>query len=145
MNMDLYGLFEFGDEDGVKTFVMAHRFAHEAEAQAVNQQLQANIGTYGIGGEAIIEPWIQLMKGEREDLPPEIADWLEFHSLNHQAILGYLGLNNSTGVGVINVAGSVISTGDLAQADFSDPEQMYQWLTLHQQVHDFEQQALGLA
>jgi hypothetical protein len=28
--------------------------------------------------------------------------------------------------------------------DFGNPNQMFEWLTLHQQLHEFEEQALGL-
>jgi hypothetical protein len=134
MNIDLYGLFEFGDEDGVKQFVLAHRFTHEYEAQAINQQFNTSLDTYGVGGAEIVDPWIQLMRGEREDYPQEIQDWLEVHNENHQDMLAFLG-----GSGISTVGGT-----DLSIADFSDPARMYEWLTLHQQIHLFEQQALGL-
>lgn len=134
MNIDLYGLFEFGDEDGVKQFVFAHRFTHDFEAQALQAQFGANIDTYGLDGNEIVDPWIDLMRGQgKEDGQPRvIADWLEVHNENHQLMLSYLG---STGT---------VSDTDLSQVDFSDPDQMAQWLTLHQYLHEFEQQALGL-
>lgn len=136
MNIDLYGLFEFGDEEGVKQFVLAHRFTHEYEAQAINAQFNASISTYGIGSNDIVEPWIALMRGEIEHMPDDLAAWLELHNENHQTMLGYL-----TGS---PAAPATTSATDLSQVDFGDPDQMYQWLTLHQQIHLAEQQALGL-
>lgn len=134
MNIDLYGLFEFGDEEGVKQFALAHRFTHEYEAQAINQRYGANLSTYGVGTNDIVEPWIALMRGEIEGQPQELSDWLELHNQNHQAMLSYL-----QGSPVTTIGGA-----DLSMTDFGDAGQMAEWLTLHQQVHLYEQQALGL-
>lgn len=142
MNMDLYGLFEWGDEEGVKQFALAHRFAHEYESQALAAQYGATVGTYAIGGEEVVEPWIALMRGEVEQMPREMYDWLEAHNANHQNMLALLG-GASGAPTVINVLGTASST-DLSMVDFSNPAEMYQWLTLHQELHSFEQQTLGL-
>lgn len=134
MNMDLYGLFEYGDEDGVKVFVLAHRFAHEAEAAAINAQFGSNIDTFSIGNNDIVEPWIAIMRGDIDRMPESLSEWLELHNENHQDMLEIL-------VGGIL---STVSSTDLSQVDFSDPDQLFQWLTTHQQIHAAEQQILGL-
>ncbi|HEX8782248.1 MAG TPA: hypothetical protein VF764_02685 [Steroidobacteraceae bacterium] len=135
MNIDFYGLFEFGDEDGVKQFAFAHQFTHEAEAAA----LQAKIGntsstasTFDIGGSGIVEDWIGQMRGDIEEITPNMADWLQRHNDLHQAMLTYLGANET---------GSI---SDISMVDFSDAGQMYDWLQRHQALHDLEQQALGI-
>lgn len=138
MNIDFYGLFDFGDEEGVKQFVLAHRFTHEQEAGAIGVQYGANISTYGLSGDDIVEPWIALMRGDTEGIPQPIQDWLQSHNDNHQAMLFYL-----TGSTTSTLGGTVSST-DLSQVDFGNPSDMETWLTLHQELHDFEQQALGL-
>lgn len=134
MNIDLYGLFDFGDEDGVKQFALAHRFTHEAEAAAIYQQFGNNINTYSIGSNDIVEPWIAVMRGDIGHMPEELSEWLELHNENHQDMLQIL----------LGGAVSTVSSTDLSQVDFADPDQLFIWLTLHQQIHLAEQQALGL-
>lgn len=142
MNMDLYGLFEWGDEDGVKQFALAHRFAHDAEANALQAQYGAVVTTYAVGGQEIIDPWIGLMRGDFEQMPREMYDWLEAHNANHQNMLTLIG-GAAGAPAIVNVLGTASST-DLSMVDFAKPAEMYQWLTLHQQLHTFEQQSLGL-
>lgn len=135
MNMDYYGYFSFGDADAVRQFSMAHYFAHEAEANAIAKQFGATISTYNSAGFGAVEPWIGLMDGTIEQVPPEMYDWLQIHNDNHQTMLAILAKNGSP---------VLTSVADLSLADFGNPEQMDDWLQYHQTLHRFEQTALGL-
>ena len=133
MNIDLYGLFEFGDEDGVKQFALAHRFTHEIEAAALKAQFGGTVSTFDIGGDGIVESWIGMMRGDIEEIPAEMSDWLQRHNDLHQTMLAYVGGN---------ITGSI---SDISQVDFSDSAQMFDWLQRHQEIHKLEQQALGIS
>jgi hypothetical protein len=133
MNMDLYGYFVYGDDIGVSQFALAHRFAHEAEAQAIATQFPGQvIPTYDVGAEEIVGPWQQMMADPEAPIPQAMSDWLIIHNTNHQAMLALLPANAD------------LVAVDLSLADFRDPEQMYGWMTIHQLMHDWEQQSLGI-
>lgn len=132
MNIDLYGLFPYGDSDGVKAFTLAHRFAHDAERDAIAAKLGRTLGTYAVGGDEAVEPWIEMMQGRSQGIPQAMSDWLQLHNDNHQSMLSIL----SPSVALAAV--------DLSIVDFRSADQMYEWLTLHQAIHQYEQQALGL-
>lgn len=132
MNIDFYGMFNFGDEDAVKVFVLAHQMTHDAENRAIFEQYGQNITTYEVGGQEIVAPWIAIMRKEVDSTPAALTDWLEMHNNAHQAILAVL----PPAVG--------LPTVDLSLANFADENQMYEWLMLHQQIHSYEQQALGV-
>ncbi|MBA0084031.1 MAG: hypothetical protein HRJ53_03460 [Acidobacteria bacterium Pan2503] len=134
MNMDFYGYFEFGDADAVRQFVVAHYFTHEAEATALAAQFGRSPGTFNVSGMNIVDEWIGVMDGTIEETPRALNDWLEAHNDNHQSMAEIMGTS------VANITGPV----DLSIADFSNAEQLYEWLTLHQQMHQFEQVALKL-
>lgn len=132
MNIDYYGIFNFGDEEALKSFVLAHRFTHEAESQAIAAQFGGSINTYDVGSLQIIEPWIAMMRGAIQGMPEELGDWLDLHNANHIAMEAFLPASN---LGI---------SADLSRTDFSDPEQMQEWLFAHQQMHQYEQQQLGI-
>jgi hypothetical protein len=132
MNIDFYGLFNFGDEDAVKYFVLAHQFTHDAEARAAKEQYGQTLTSYDVGGISIVNPWIMQMRREVQGIPPAMADWLESHNNFHQNLL--LLLPQSSGM----------PATDLSLVNFSVPWQMYEWLTLHQYLHAYEQQQLGI-
>ena len=135
-NLDVFGYFEFGDVLAVPQFAMAHYFAHDAESNAIAAQYGQTIGTYNVDGQDIVWDWIGLMDGSVDHMTAAMYDWLEAHNDNHQAMLVVLGNQN-----ISTVTGEV----DLSLADFSDPTQLYDWLTLHIQLHQYEQAALGLS
>lgn len=132
MNIDFYGLFNFGDEDAVKYFVLAHQFTHEIEHKAVKDQFGLDVVSYDVGGISVVDPWIMMMRRQTQGIPTAMSDWLLSHNNAHQQILGALPVS----VG--------LPMTDLSLVNFSDPWQLYEWLTLHQQMHDYEQQALGV-
>lgn len=136
MNMDFYGYFDWGDVDAVNQFAMAHYFTHDAEANAIAKQFGRNIATYNVDGATAVDAWIALMKGELEEPPQSMSDWLEAHNDNHQSMLAAIGSGSAAGT---------FQAVDLSVVNFAHAEEMYDWMTLHQQLHQFEQAALGLS
>lgn len=136
MNMDFYGYFQYGDSDAVYQFAMAHFFAHQAEATAIAAQFGRNINVYNVSGQDIADDWVQLMAGQIEAQTRAMYDWLQSHNDSHVEMLQLMG----TG-GLAKSNAEV----DLSLADFKDPDQMYDWLTLHQQLHQYEQTVLKLS
>jgi len=133
MNMDLYGYFAYGDDVGVSTFALAHRFAHEQEAQAIATKFPGQvIQTFNVGAEEIVGPWQQMMADPDAPIPQGMFDWLISHNTNHTEMLALLPAN------------ATLVQVDLSIVDFRDPDQMYEWMFLHQQMHDYEQSALGI-
>lgn len=132
MNIDFYGLFNYGDEDGVKIFALAHQLTHDAESAAFAAQ-GIQVGDYEVGSQEVVQPWINAMRNPEEPQDPGLWLWLQMHNQAHQQMLANLPIAQSIG-GV-----------DLSMVDFRDPDQMYQWLTMHQQIHDYEQQQLGIS
>lgn len=135
MNMDFYGYFNYGDDDAVRQFVLAHYFAHEAEANAIATQFGRSITTYNAAGFGAVDPWIALMHGEDNDPARGMYDWLQAHNDNHQTMLSIIGGGGTS---------ATLQTVDLSLANFANEEEMYDWLTAHQQLHQFEQTSLGL-
>jgi hypothetical protein len=135
MNMDVMGYFEFGDAGGVQQFTMAHYFAHDAEAKAIVQQFGQTLSTFNVDGQDIQDDWIGMMDGTIEQMTPALYDWLQYHNDNHQEMLAAISGSN------VNFNNQPV---DLSLVDFSDPVALYDWLTLHIQIHQIEQQALGL-
>ena len=135
MNIDYLGYFAYGDEDAVKQFTTAHYFTHDAEAGAIAKQFGRNITTFNVSGDSAQESWIALMRRELEEPDYRLLDWLEAHNENHQQMLAAI---------TANLGISVDIPVDLSLANFADDAQLYEWMTLHQQVHQFEQVALKL-
>jgi hypothetical protein len=134
MNMDLVSTLPYRDANALHDYFLVHRFVHEATSGALGVQYQAPGTTFGLSDQQAEEAWINLMGNpdERGAQPPALRAWLDNHNqihLNTYAVLG----------------GDPDSAPDLSVVDFSSEAQFYDWMQLHQEVHDYEQQALGLS
>lgn len=133
MNIDLASTFEFGNVPALRDFLLVHRFVHDATAKALTAKYQVVASTFGISGESAENEWAALMRSQQrgQPVPAGLQVWLELHAQIHINTYALLGQNPTT-------------APDLSVVDFSSPEQFYDWLYVHQQMHDFEQSSLGL-
>jgi hypothetical protein len=132
MNLDLSSSFIFGDVVGLQTFFLDHRVVHEATASAVTTKYKVSASTLGLSSEAAQEAWARLMAEREGPIPDALHDWLLFHAQIHNQTFALIG-----GTGFV--------APDISIADFSQPGHFYDWMSVHQQMHDYEQQQLGLS
>ena len=131
MNLDLHSQLAFGDSTGLQAFFLLHRFVHEQEARALSDTYGGAFSTFGLSSQVAEGEWASLMRAEpRQPIPAALSDWLRFHAAIH------------------NITFQTIQSGgvapDLSVTDFSQPTQFYDWMFVHTQMHDYEQQTLGL-
>jgi hypothetical protein len=130
MNLDLASTLNFGDTDGLQHFFLDHRTVHDQTALALSQRLGRVYSTVGVFDVLAEDSWLALMRQETQAPSRQLLDWLILHSVIHQNTL--LALTGET------------TDIDLSQVDFAQPDQFYDWMFVHQQVHDYEQAQLGL-
>jgi hypothetical protein len=133
MNMDLASTINFGDIPGLRNFWIVHSFVHLAEATAFTQKYHVPFSSALIDSASAEDAWTKLAQSQKpgQPCPPVLRDWLQNHAQNH--------INAYTLLGQ-----SPTDAPDLSQVDFSSPDQFYDWLYTHQQMHDFEQTSLGI-
>ena len=134
MNLDIFSQIEFGDGHGVRAFMLAHSLIHDEEAVAIAAQFGVSQSTFAMRNGSAEDAWVARMaeRGEKGQIPFALQDWLEWHADIHNQTYQIIGGN----------AG--VQAPDLSQVDFGNAEQFYDWMQSHQQMHDFEQQSLGL-
>lgn len=137
MNIDIFAATQFNDGPGLKSFFLAHRFIHDAEALAITAKFRVPFSTFGISSSAAEEAWEAVMRAGAEgeklgEMPPALRDWLTLHAQIHTSSYSLFG---STGT----------VAPDLSVADFSSAQSFGDWMYVHQQMHDFEQQQLGIS
>jgi hypothetical protein len=133
MNIDLASTINFGDIQGLRNFWIVHSFVHLAEATAFTQKYGVPFSSALIDSAGAEDAWTQVTQAGKpgQPVPPVLRDWLQNHAQNH--------INAYTLLGQ-----SPTDAPDLSQVDFSSPDQFYDWLYVHQQMHDFEQTSLGI-
>lgn len=132
MNLDLSSSFSYGDVSGLQTFFNDHRFVHDATANALSLKFGGSFSSFGLYSVIAETAWIQIMKSRRGPMPQALIDWLQIHNVIHNQTYRFLG-----GTGTV--------APDLSVVDFSHPVQFYDWMYVHQQMHDFEQATLGIS
>jgi len=133
MNLDLASIISHGDKAALQDFFLVHRFVHDSEADAISAQLGIPFPTFGVADSSAEEAWVETMRAEKgQPPPPALSNWLALHAQIHQAAYAAIG-------GTANLA------PDLSVADFAAPEQFYDWLYVHQTMHDYEQSSLGVS
>jgi hypothetical protein len=132
--IDLSATTSFADESGINNFFLVHRFIHDQTATALTQRFGVSASSFGVFDTSAQAEWIDLMKKKEPGTrPPQaLAVWLKVHSDIHIATYGLLGQTPTT-------------APDLSIVDFGSEEQYYDWMYVHQQMHDFEQASLGLS
>jgi hypothetical protein len=133
-NIDIVSNMPFNDASGVAQFMLAHYQNHNQIGAALLAQYKQGTSTFGLQSPAAEQAWVDLMRahqrGEQRQTPQPLADWLHLHATLHNAEYTI-------------ILPSLTQTYELEDVDFSDPEQFYDWLQGHQQIHDFEQGLLG--
>jgi hypothetical protein len=133
VNIDLASTINFGDIPGLRNFWIVHTLIHNAEATAITQKYSQPFSSFGIDSAGAEDAWTQLTQAGKpgQPVPPVLRDWLANHAQIHTNTYSLLGQ-------------SPTEAPDLSQVDFSSPDQFYDWFYVHQQMHDFEQQQLGI-
>lgn len=132
MNLDIASSIDFGDSDGLLHFFNDHRFVHEEESIALTAKYGGVFSTFGLFSSLAEDAWINLMRTRQGPPPQALIDWLQVHAFIHDQTYAAL-------------AGSGTTAPDLSVVDFSKEDQFYDWMYVHQQMHDYEQQTLGLS
>ena len=130
MNLDLASTFRFGDAQALAFFFLDHRVVHEQVAAALAAQLGQSITTFDVSSAAAEAEWAEAMSTQTPG-GQALDDWLHFHADIHNTTYQL-------------IFGTGTYPPDLSQVDFSKPTGFYDWMYVHQIVHDYEQQALGL-
>jgi hypothetical protein len=133
VNIDLAATVNFKDADGIKNFMLVHRFVHEQTASALTQRFHVPASSFGLSSHLAEEAWIKLMADGKTPakVPTPLQDWLRNHAQIHTDTYLLLGQDPTT-------------APDLSVVDFSASDQFYDWMFVHSQMHDFEYQQLGL-
>jgi hypothetical protein len=130
MNLDVVATINHGDIEGFKQFFLTHLQIHEIESQAAQKRFGLGFSTFGIDSPAAQEAWALAMTEKEEPLQRTLLDWLYWHQAVHARV--YQAIVGATG------------DLDLSVVDFRDAGQFYSWMFAHQQLHDYEQQSLGV-
>lgn len=133
MNLDINTQFTFGDAEGLRNFMLAHRFVHRQTADALTAQFSVAASSFGLTSAPAEEAWVSLMRDKEasDEARVALADWLKFHADMHTQ--AYTLLSRTT-----------TAAPDLSNVDFASEEQFYEWMLAHQEMHEFEQSSLGL-
>lgn len=137
MNIDLSASTGFNDPQGLKNFLLVHRFVHLETANALSAKFHIPVSTFGIDSQLAEDAWLQSMdagaKGQKlQRVPTSLQDWLNVHANMHNQTYTLLGQTPTV-------------APDLSLADFSQADQFYDWMYVHQEMHDWEYQNLGLS
>lgn len=133
MNIDLVSSLNFNDANALRDFMLVHRLVHDETAAKLTSVYGVPQSSFGISSRAMEDAWIELMNGssQRGTTPFTVRDWLNNHNQIHFNTFLLLG-------------GQPSGATDLSVVDFSSAEQFYDWMSVHQEVHDFEYASLGL-
>jgi hypothetical protein len=136
MNIDLAATTSFNEVQGLRNFLLVHRFVHLETANALTAKYGVPFSTFGIDSQLAEDAWIQAMaagaRGEKGvKQPASLQDWLNTHAAIHNASYALL-------------AGEGTVAPDLSVVDFSQADQFYDWQYVHQEMHDYEYATLGL-
>jgi len=131
MNLDIASTLNFGDEGGLRHFFLDHYTVHLQTANALSVKYSAPFSTIGLMDVLSEDAWVGLTTGRLKQTTPALRDWLILHATIH----------DTTEQQIVSVG---LYAPDLSVVDFSQPGQFYDWMYVHQEMHDYEQQALGL-
>lgn len=129
MNIDLQSQMQFGDEQALRDLFLVHRLTHDAYAKAIVAKGGPSTPTGGLSNDAALAEWGALMKGDDVGSAAILRDWLELHQNLHQAEYSALGFGQLP---------------DLANIDFSQASQFYDWMAGHADIHAVVGRATGV-
>jgi len=134
MNIDLASTTGFGDAIGMRNFFLVHQFVHASEANALSAKFNIPVTTFGLSDQQAEEQWIKLMANNdpKAATPTALTNWLQSHAQLHTNTYDLLGQGAN-------------AAPDLSVVNFAVAEEFYDWMIAHQEMHDFEQQQLGIS
>lgn len=134
MNLNVVATMEFNDAPAIRDFFLVHRFVHQGEAEAITAKYNVPFSTVALGSGAAEEAWVERMAAGQDagPIPNSLRDWLNLHADMHTQAYALIGSTPTT-------------APDLAVVDFARAEQFYDWMFVHQEMHDFEQASLGVS
>ena len=112
MNFDTLSIVKFGDVDSLGEFLFENGIQHKLFQETFMDQ-------------GISVPIYPIIDANTDNLD----DWLLAHQVEHQAISGYLGLENPF---------------NMLDVDFNKEEAFYDWVGLHYTIHQQIAATLGL-
>jgi hypothetical protein len=130
VNIDLASTFNFGDVPALRQFFLDHYTVHIQTAQALGTTYGGIFSTTGLFDQLAEDAWVEVMS-QRTPASRPLAYWLILHNQIHQ----------TTEQQIVSAG---LNAPDLSIVDFSKEDQFYDWMYVHQEMHDYEQQALGL-
>lgn len=137
--LDFYSQMNFGDGTALKDFALAHRLAHQAISSAIADAGEPATSSFDVADGRAHSAWELLMLDK--DAPGQAREaldaWLQLHADMHQSEYDALNLGDITD----SFEGQSF---DLASVDMTKPDEFYVWMQNHQQIHDTEDNALGI-
>lgn len=126
--------FNFGDNAALVNFFGDHAMAHATYAPLLLSKFgKARSTTFDVSDQGALFGWIAMneeLRATRQGTVPEaLENWLQFHNAMHQSEAELMG---------------VTSLVDLSAVDFRDPDDFYNWMNTHYQVHALENSTLGI-
>lgn len=131
--LDLVSTMQYGDATALRTFFNTHNIVHQLYASHIVTASVA-VPLFDVSDQGALDDFVQLMErvqGEQDEAVQgdRINNWLNMHMELHRGEMASLSLGDPV---------------DIASVDFRKPQQFYDWLLTHQQMHDQEDAALGL-
>lgn len=127
-----YTQIAFGDAQGLAQFFFAHRLNHiQIDHQIIVNQLGSPANST-IDSQEALNAWIQQMTKPDEINDKAVSlffDWLQWHDNLHQAEYDAFALGDSPSI---------------SQFDPRKPDDFYNWMYLHAQMHETLNQAAGI-
>jgi hypothetical protein len=131
VNLNIASTMNFGDDNALRHFFLDHYMVHLDTARAVSAKQGTAYGTIGLQDTLAEDAWIALMREETQVTADALHNWLILHNSIHQ------------GTDAVITPGG-LDAPDLSVVNFAKQDQFYDWMYVHQELHNFEQQALGL-
>jgi hypothetical protein len=133
MIIDLAASAGFSDQSGMQNFFLVHRFVHDETAAALTAKYNVAQSSFGVTDQIAEREWLKLMADAKpgQPVPPALQIWLQVHNDIHVATYTLLGQTPD-------------GAPDLSLVDFGSEQEFYDWMYDHQQIHDWEQQSLGI-
>lgn len=130
--LDLVSTIQYGDASALRTFFNSHNIVHQLYAAHIVTPAIA-VPLFDVSDQGALDELVDMMdsvQAERETVQgDQINNWLNMHMDLHRGEMAALALGDPL---------------DIASVDFRKPQQFYDWLLTHQQMHDQEDAALGL-
>lgn len=128
--VQLLSQMPYGDADSMVSFFGDHAIEHQNYGDTIFAKFSAKVATFDVADQLAMREWIAVMSGDKDAvMGAALQAWLEAHEERHKGELSAMKKSASF---------------DLSEVDFRDPAQFETWMKTHGQLHQFQDQALGL-